>query len=425
MIELSLPVWLLWLLRWVLFLAPLAATLVLAHKRRDKPRALIGGLFAFLYGLGTIFVTHELAIEMGWWHYGGDTQMFRDIPADIWIGGALAFGPVLALAFPTVSPFVLLVPIVIGVHGTLFLSLPPLLFPGPNWYFGVVLVFVVAHLPGIYLAQWTASRQHLGWRVTLLAIGFGCLAFAVLPSAIMEAMGGHWALAERSPVLLAAGALAIGVCSVMGLAAVQMFALYGNGTAIPLDPTERLVRVGIFAFVRNPMQLCSALVWIILGAVLQNVWVALAALMAWVFVAGMVRWHHRYDLLLRFPEGWTEYVAHVPEWRPRWRPWIKHTATLTFDPANAAQDRIVHLLQRVGLTGLDIRAGGTCSMEYGCEAEGVHRLDGIAAFAMAIHHTNFVGALVGAAVLLVAVPAAYLRAQLSNLVFSARFGRAS
>lgn len=105
----------------------------------------------------------------------------------------------------------------------------------------------------------------------------------------MQAMGGEWALLDRSPWVLAIGVLVIGVCCVPGLAAVQMFALYGNGTAIPLDPTQRLVRIGIFAYVRNPMQLCSALIWIVLGCVLQSIWVASAALMAWVFVAGMVR----------------------------------------------------------------------------------------------------------------------------------------
>ncbi len=421
MIELKLPVWLLWLLRWGLFLVPLAATLVLANGRRDEPRALVGGLFAFLYGLGAIFVTHELAAYMGWWRYGGATLMFHDIPADIWIGGALLFGPVLVLAFPNVSPLLLLAPVVIGLHGTLFLSLPPLLYPGTNWFPGVLLVFVTAHLPAIYLGQWTASSRHLPLRSAIIAAGFFFLAFVVLPSAIMEAMGGHWALAERSPLVLAGGALAIGICCVPGLSAVQMFALYGSGTPIPLDPTKRLVRIGVFAFVRNPMQLCSALIWIILGAVLQNIWIASAAIMAGVFVAGMVRWHHRYDLLLRFPEGWTEYIAHVPEWRPRWRPWIKHAAILKFDPVNRAHVRVVRWLQAAGLTGLDVCAGGNAPISYSCEAEGVPRLEGIAALSMALNHTTFIGALAGAFGLLIVLPVAYLRARMSFGALSARF----
>jgi protein-S-isoprenylcysteine O-methyltransferase Ste14 len=424
MIELVLPVWLLWLLRWGLFLGPLTAVLFVAHRRRQDQWALVGGLFAFLYGLGTIFITHELAASVGWWRYGGETLMFCDIPTDIWIGGALLFGPVLAVAFPKASPLVLLVPIFLGLHGTLFLSLPPLLYPGANWFFGVVFVFVTAHMPAIYLAQWTATRRQLPLRVAILAIGFGCLAFVVLPSAIMQAMGGEWALFERSPWLLGVATLAMSICCILGLTAVQMFALYGNGTAIPLDPTERLVRVGIFAYVRNPMQLCSALMWILLGIVLQNIWVASAAAMAWVFVAGMVRWHHRYDLQLRFPEGWTEYTAHVPEWRPRWRPWFKHMATLTYDTSSASQSAFVQGIQRQGTSGLDIRPVPG-ALRYACPGEHVGQLDGGAAAAMAMHHTHFLGAMTGAAILLVVLPSAYLRTAVEGCPLVARLSRAN
>src|SRR5688572_10147935 len=100
MIELSLPVPLLWLLRWLLFLGPLAAALGLGWRARRRPRALVGALFAFLYGLGLIFVTHVIAVQAGWWRYGGVTLMLLDLPADVWLGGALLFGPVLYLAFP-------------------------------------------------------------------------------------------------------------------------------------------------------------------------------------------------------------------------------------------------------------------------------------------------------------------------------------
>src|SRR5262249_55530165 len=159
---------------------------------------------------------------------------------------------------------------------------------------------------------WTAGDRRLPLRAALLAVGYGCLAFVVLPAAIMHAMGGSWSSLDRNvPLLIGAGTVAPLAC-VLGLSAVQMFVLYGHGTPIPRGPTRQLVRSGVFAYIRNPMQLCTALVWVVEGIVLRNVWVASAALMAWVFVAGMVRWHHRYDLLVRFPEEWKDYAANVP-----------------------------------------------------------------------------------------------------------------
>src|SRR5262249_17917572 len=150
----------------------------------------------------------------------------------------------------------------------------------------------------------------------------------------------------------------------LGLSAVQMFVLHGHGTPIPLDPTQRLVRAGIFAYIRNPMQLCTALVWIIEGVLLRNVWVASAALLAWGVVTGMVRRPHRHDLLVRFPEEWTEYIAHVPEWRPRWRPWIKDRATLEYDPARTWHTATVRWLERACPLGLDLIARPCGALTY-------------------------------------------------------------
>jgi protein-S-isoprenylcysteine O-methyltransferase Ste14 len=416
MIELAVPLPLLWMLRWLLFLGPLGAALALGWRARHEQRALVGGLFAFLYGLGSIFVTHTLAGAVGWWSYGGNAVMIAGLPADIWIGGALLFGPVLYFAFPKVPPLLLLLSIMLGLHGTVFLSLQPFVTPGPFWYVGVPIVFATSHLPALYLARWTAEDRRLGLRAALLAAGYGCLAFVVLPATIMHAMGSPWTLAERPMPLVIGGALLAGGCCVLGLSAVQMFVLYGRGTPIPLDPTQRLVRSGVFAYIRNPMQLCTALVWIIEGVVLGNVWVAAAALMAWVFVAGMVRWHHRYDLLVRFPRDWTEYATSVPEWLPRWRPWLEpgggNAAFLRYDPERVWQVAAVAVLKRAAPVGIEVTASQDGRLVYSDERDGPS-FSGVTALAAAFQHTNLALMLAGAAVLLVIMPLVALLAPLA------------
>ncbi|HEX8556113.1 MAG TPA: hypothetical protein VF695_15510, partial [Sphingomonas sp.] len=182
MIAWDLPAPLLWALRWALFLGPLIAALVLGWRWRGERRMLVGALFAFLYGVGTVFAMHMLAVQLGWWRYGGDVLMVQGLPADIWIGGAILFGPVLFLAFPRVQPLWIVLPIVVGLHGTVFSSLVPLVWAGPGWIGGVLAVFAVAHVPAIYLARWTARDEWLSARVALLAFGHGCLAFVVIPS---------------------------------------------------------------------------------------------------------------------------------------------------------------------------------------------------------------------------------------------------
>jgi protein-S-isoprenylcysteine O-methyltransferase Ste14 len=407
MISLDLPVPFLWALRWLLFLGPLAAVLYLGLQVRRNRRAMVGCLFAFLYGLGLIFVSHSLAIAVGWWHYGGTSVMLSGIPADIWIGGAILFGPVLYLAFPSTSPFWLVLPIIVLLHGTIFSSLQPLVFAGNNWFLGVVLVFAVAHISAIYLARWTANDQNLAYRATLLAIGYGFLAFAVLPALVMLAMGEDLQLASRPVWVLLACTPPIGVFLIIGLSAVQLFVVHGKGTPIPLDPTKNLVRTGLFAYLVNPMQLASAAIWILMGIALGSIWVASCAVMAWVFVVGMVRWHQRHDRLKRLPKGWAEYRANGPEWIPRWRPWLPQASKLIFDPDNSKHKRFIRWLTRHDPVGLAEMPAANSSLTYVDGSDG-SPFTGSAAAAKAMNHVSFAWAVLGAAVLLVALPCQFV-----------------
>ncbi|WP_428523573.1 methyltransferase family protein [Roseibium sp.] len=388
-------------LRWLLLLGPICLVLFCAFFRPTSERAKIGGLFAFLYGVPLIFVTHSLAIHFGWWRYGWDTLMLDGIPADILIGGAILFGPGLFFAFPNIGPLVICLPIIIFLHATLFSSLEPLVYAGPYWLPGVVFVFATAHIPAIYLAKWTAEDRHLPMRCALLAIMTGGMIFVILPSLIMQAMGGEWGLLERPVWSSVLAAVFLGIASVIGLSANQMLCLQGGGTPIPLDPTKRLVRSGIYAYVSNPMQLSAALCWVILGVYLQNEWVIAAAGMAWVFVQGMVRWHHRHDLLKRFPEGWPEYKENVPEWSPLWKPWVPIPARFSIDAAEVVWPRALR-----GATGLTIETKkGTSAYQPAGETR---EFFGLEARLFALTHINFAWAIAAHAALIIVLATKYV-----------------
>lgn len=401
MIALSLPESWIIMLRWVLLLGPVLLTLGIVRIRNLSRRAQIAGLFAFLYGVAMVFVAHSFAVWMGWWHYGWDVLMLNALPADIIIGGAVLFGPGLYFAFPNTRPLMICLPIIIGLHGTIFSSLEPLVFAGPFWFVGVLFVFTTAHLPAIYLAKWTEQDIHLPFRCALLALMAGGIIFVVLPTLIMQAMGGTWDLFSRPAWAISLSLILLAIASLIGVSANQFLCLQGRGTPIPLDPTKRLVTTGIYAYVSNPMQLSAALIWLVLGAFLQNIWIMAASLMAWVFVQGMVRWHHRHDLLKRFPTGWPEYTASVPEWVPRWKPWTKERATLTLSTSSGGHPRIAAWLNAA--SGLDIQWSDQVVAKYE-HPNNVHDFERSCAIAAAFMHNNFAYALLGHAWLLLAMP---------------------
>ena len=102
---------------------------------------------------------------------------------------------------------------------------------------------------------------------------------------------------------------------------VSLFARVGRGTLAPWDPTRKLVAVGPYRFVRNPM--ISGVAALLIGqAVFRGSWVV--GLWACAFIAI----NHVYFVLseepgleARFGDAYRRYKANVPRWLPRLKPW--------------------------------------------------------------------------------------------------------
>lgn len=402
MTEISMHEDLLVFLRSILLLGPLFLTCFLGWKYKHTPRFLVGGLFSFLYNLGLLLPAHALAIYFDMWHYGGNTLKLLGMPADLWFAGSFLFGPAIFFISPRIHPFIITF-VFIALVATSFKSLDPLVISGNYWLFGIILIFIFVHIPALYLARWTAFDTNLINRSCLLACGYGFLAFFVLPTLIMHAMGGEWGFNNKSLYSYIITMLFLLPCFVMGLTAVHMFVIHGAGTPIPLDKTKYLVQNGIYAYVSNPMQLCSALSWIIIGAFLQNIFVSLAAVMAIVFVLGLVRWHHRNDLQVRFPAEWLEYKENVYEWFPRYKPWIKNPSKLYWNSNSIIQRTYVNWLKNRDTIGLLFEQNNSTSLQYIDGHRGLV-LKGCYGLIYPLFHINFLYALLASGFLLLLVP---------------------
>jgi len=102
---------------------------------------------------------------------------------------------------------------------------------------------------------------------------------------------------------------------------VSLFARVGQGTLAPWDPTQRLVAVGPYRYMRNPM-ITGVLTMIAGEALFLGSW-RLAEWGAVFLVINQV-----YFLVLeepglerRFGDGYLRYKAAVPRWLPRATPW--------------------------------------------------------------------------------------------------------
>ena len=156
----------------------------------------------------------------------------------------------------------------------------------------------------------------------LQVVAFTGLMLFVLPAIVIEGSGSAWLNPmERPAWQLSLIAQVLAFPALLGLSAVQEFVTRGGGTPVPFDPPQRLVTSGLYAYIRNPMQLSAVVLLFLLGLVLRNPWVSAAGVMAHVYSVGLAGWDEGEDLRERFGERWIAYRSGVRAWVPRFRPW--------------------------------------------------------------------------------------------------------
>ena len=117
------------------------------------------------------------------------------------------------------------------------------------------------------------------------------------------------------------------VPSVMGFAValrcIWDFGWTGHGTPAPFVPPQRLVVVGFYRYVRNPMYVGFFVGWLSLWVVFGRANRA-ALTVALVAVAGIALFVQLYEeptLRRMFGADYEEYCRNVPRWIPRLRAW--------------------------------------------------------------------------------------------------------
>jgi len=102
---------------------------------------------------------------------------------------------------------------------------------------------------------------------------------------------------------------------------ISLFARVGQGTLAPWDPTRRLVAVGPYRYMRNPM--ISGVVTMLAG---EGIFLGSRVIAVW--AATFIAINQVYFMLFeepglerRFGAAYREYKSAVPRWVPRATPW--------------------------------------------------------------------------------------------------------
>jgi len=291
--------------------------------RKPRGRDVDGALLAFCWNLPALLALQVAASHFGWWQFDAQGGLLLGTPVDLYLSWAWLWGFVFAVAFPTL-PLIFVLATALAADLALMPAATPVVDLGPYWLAGEVVGLILVLLPGQLLARWTTRGDRLGARVTLQMMTFSGLIVFVLPAIAIDGSGSTWQNPFSRPVWQWSLMLQLlAIPALFGVSAVQEFVVRGRGTPVPFDPPQRLVTSGVYAYVRNPMQLSAVVLLFLLGLALENLWVSGAGIMAHIYAIGLAGWDEDEDLRLRFGENWTRYRQSMQGWIPRVRPWFQ------------------------------------------------------------------------------------------------------
>jgi protein-S-isoprenylcysteine O-methyltransferase Ste14 len=187
-------------------------------------------------------------------------------------------------------------------------------------YFGAMEVFMTSGQAGAsHVAHsgpnWPSTAASL-----LVGASFFALWFWLLPSwlGFRVDTGGmaHWRWIGAVPSVLGFA---------VALRCIWDFGWTAHGTPAPIAPPQRLVVVGFYRYVRNPMYVGFFAGWSGLWAVFgrANLAALTVACVAVVGVALFVQLYEEPTLRKMFGSEYEEYRKNVPRWLPRMRAWAK------------------------------------------------------------------------------------------------------
>jgi protein-S-isoprenylcysteine O-methyltransferase Ste14 len=111
----------------------------------------------------------------------------------------------------------------------------------------------------------------------------------------------------------------------VALRCVWDFGWTGRGTPAPFVPPRKLVIVGFYRYVRNPMYVGFVVgwagLWIVFGR--ANPGAIAITITALIGIMAFVQLYEEPTLRGLFGKDYAEYCQHVPRWIPRLTPWTK------------------------------------------------------------------------------------------------------
>ncbi len=358
-----------------------------------------GVLLGILWNIPYLFLLNIIAVELGLWSYTATEDTFYNIPVDLTLGWAFFWGGLLPYAFQRVH-FLFSIGFVVLFDVWVMPEFSNLFTLGNNWLFGEFLLIAACLLPSLLIYHLTARQKLVSLRAFMQSVIWGGWNLFIIPAAILLFENKDiFALLKLEGWQFTLFINSIAFAIVIGYAALFEFAKVGKGTPLPFDPPKYLVTTGPYAYVANPLQISTVLMFASLAIAFQS-WLMLLPIVAIVIYSeGFARWHNKAELEERFKD-WSVYKQHVKNWLPRWHPYIHTEGKMYFaDSCDICQGTLGWLrkLSPKGINFYSAENHPSRDLERVAYAHDDGRIeeDGVLAIARAFEHINLLFAILG------------------------------
>lgn len=271
--------------------------------------------YSFIWILFSLPIVNYLCVKLNFWFFLENKSIIK-IPYDIlfiWM-----FLWVIPFFFFKGKYFFIIALIVFWIDILVMPILENLqiLKLNSNWLIGEILLVVLVFIPSYLWAKFYYNNKYLSIRALFQVLVMSLFLLIVLPFSVKIYEVGSFKFHDLDSIYFQI----IFIISFPAFIAVIDLVEKGKGTPFPYDKTKHLVKTGVYAYIKNPIQWSFTLLFIPLAFYHQSYLLILGSVISFSYTIGVSNLQEFEDMVERFGDDWNNYRRIIPSWYFLWKP---------------------------------------------------------------------------------------------------------
>lgn len=298
---------------------------ILIFKKQNK-RLNLALFYSILWTTISLGILNYICVHYNLWQFAAKEVSLIAMPLDIYFIWVICWSVIPVYFFK--GKYILILCLLflwIDIICMPYLGKVQILELESNWLIGEFLLIALVFVPGYLWAKFSLNDKQLAWRIRFQVISMGLIILLAIPFLLFAYQNKPFVL-KSNPIITQI----IFIIALPSLIAVKDLYSIGNGSPFPLDPTKKLVQIGVYAYIKNPIQWSFTLLFIPLAIFYNEPLLLIGLVTSIAYTIGVSNPQENTDMTKRFGDLWINYSQNVPNWRFLWKPIAIPEGTIYF-----------------------------------------------------------------------------------------------